>query len=127
MKVLTIKQPWASLIMSGYKRFEFRSWKTYYRGPLLIHAGKGVDKEALNRLKKYLPDKLPQGKILGKVNIVDCIKCDKEFKNMCLKENKDVYTKSVFNEEYAWQIEDVEVFDKQIEINGKLGLWNYEI
>ena len=127
MRVLTIKQPWASLIMSGYKRFEFRSWKTHYRGPLLIHAGKGVDKEALVRLEKYLPDKLPQGKILGKVNIVDCIKCDKEFKNMCLKENKDVYTKSVFNEEYAWQIEDVEVFDNQIEINGKLGLWNYEI
>ena len=32
MKVLTIKQPWASLIMLGYKRFEFRSWKTNYRG-----------------------------------------------------------------------------------------------
>lgn len=28
MKVLTIKQPWASLIMLGYKRFEFRGWKT---------------------------------------------------------------------------------------------------
>ncbi len=127
MKALTIKQPWASLIMGGYKRFEFRSWKTNYRGSLLIHAGKGVDKEAIIRLKKYLPDKLPQGKILGKVNIVDCIKCDEEFKNMCLEENKDVYAKSVFNEEYAWQIEGVEVFENPIEINGKLGLWNYEI
>ena len=27
MKVLTIKQPWATLIMQGYKRFEFRSWQ----------------------------------------------------------------------------------------------------
>ena len=40
MKVLTIKQPWATLIMQGYKRFEFRSWQTKYRGDLLIHAGK---------------------------------------------------------------------------------------
>ena len=28
MKVLTIRQPWATLIIEGYKRFEFRSWKT---------------------------------------------------------------------------------------------------
>ena len=49
MKVLTIKQPWATLIMQGYKRFEFRSWQTKYRGDLLIHAGKGIDKEAIKR------------------------------------------------------------------------------
>ena len=30
MKVLTIKQPWATLIMQGDKRFEFRSWRTKY-------------------------------------------------------------------------------------------------
>ena len=40
MKVLTIKQPWATLIMQKDKRFEFRSWRTKYRGDLLIHAGK---------------------------------------------------------------------------------------
>ena len=51
MKVLTIKQPWATLIMQGDKRFEFRSWQTKYRGDLLIHAGKGIDKEAMKRLK----------------------------------------------------------------------------
>ena len=43
MKVLTIKQPWATLIMQGDKRFEFRSWQTKYRGDLLIHAGKGIE------------------------------------------------------------------------------------
>ena len=61
MKVLTIKQPWASLIIEGYKRFEFRSWKTNYRGELLIHAGKSIDKEAYERLKGYLKE------ILGKI------------------------------------------------------------
>ena len=47
MRVLTIKQPWATLIMQGNKRFEFRSWQTKYRGDLLIHAGKGIDNEAI--------------------------------------------------------------------------------
>ena len=58
MKVLTIKQPWATLIMQGDKRFEFRSWQTKYRGDLLIHAGKGIDKEAMKRLSKYISEKL---------------------------------------------------------------------
>ena len=44
MKALTIKQPWATLIMQGNKRFEFRGWKTKYREDLLIHAGKSIDK-----------------------------------------------------------------------------------
>lgn len=74
MKVLTIKQPWATLIMQGNKRYEFRSWQTKYRGELLIHAGKGIDKEAMKRLSKYLPKELLVGKILGKVTLVDCIK-----------------------------------------------------
>lgn len=127
MKVLTIKQPWATLIMQGDKRFEFRSWQTKYRGDLLIHAGKSVDKEALNRLSKYLPKEIPTGKILGKVKLVDCIKMSPEFKNILLKENKDIYTKSSFKENYGWQLTDVEIFEKPIEAKGQLSLWDYPI
>lgn len=127
MKVLTIKQPWATLIMQGDKRFEFRSWQTKYRGDLLIHAGKNVDKEALNRLSKYLPKEIPTGKILGKVKLVDCIKMSPEIKNILLKENKDIYTKSAFKENYGWQLTDVEIFEKPIEAKGQLSLWDYPI
>lgn len=127
MKTLTIKQPWASLIMEGYKRFEFRGWQTKYRGELLIHAGKGVDKEAVERLKKYLPNELPSGKILGKVTLVDCIKCDEKFKAKCLEENADVYKKSSFEERFAWQLKDVEKFDVPIEAKGRLSLWEYDL
>ena len=125
MKVLTIKQPWASLIIEGYKRFEFRSWKTNYRGDLLIHAGKSIDKEAYERLKGYLTE-MPLGKIIGKVELTDCIKTTPEFFEERLKENKDIYTKSAFKEEYAWKIKVIEKFDETIEVKGKLGLWNYE-
>ena len=124
MKVLTIKQPWASLIIDGNKRFEFRSWKTNYRGELLIHAGKSIDKEAYERLKEYLTE-MPLGKIIGKVELTDCIKTTPKFFEERLKENKDIYTKSIFKEDYAWQVELKEKFDKPIEVKGKLGLWNY--
>lgn len=40
MKVLTIIQPWATLIAKGIKQVENRKWATGYRGPLVIHAGK---------------------------------------------------------------------------------------
>ena len=127
MKVLTIKQPWATLIIQGDKRFEFRSWQTKYRGDLLIHAGKGIDKEAMKRVKKYLPENLPHGKILGKVKLVDCIKMSPEFKKQLLKENSDIYTKSSFQENFGWQIADVEVFKEPIEVKGHLSLWEYKI
>lgn len=127
MKVLTIKQPWATLIMQQDKRFEFRSWQTKYRGELLIHTGKGIDKEAMKRLAKYIPKDMPIGKILEKVTLVDCVKMSSEFKEMLLKENKEIYTDSSFKENYGWQLEAVEVFKEPIEAKGKLSLWEYEI
>lgn len=46
MKTLTLTQPWATLVAIGAKKFETRSWKTFYRGPLAIHAAKGFPKWA---------------------------------------------------------------------------------
>lgn len=127
MKVLTIKQPWATLIILGYKRFEFRSWQTTYRGELLIHAGKGIDREAMKRLGNYIPKDMPQGKIIGKATLVDCIKMCPEFKSDLLKENKDIYTDSSFKENYGWQLTNIEKFDEPIEAKGHLSLWEYTL
>ena len=51
MKAITIKQPWATLIAKGYKEYEFRTWKTKYRGEILIHSGKVIDKKAMARFE----------------------------------------------------------------------------
>ena len=83
MKVLTIKQPFASLITEGYKEYEFRTWKTKYRGDILIHAGKTVDKKAMEKFKDYNLT-YPTGCIIAKVNITDCIKIDEVAKNLPL-------------------------------------------
>jgi len=46
MKALSVRQPWAWMIIYGGKNIENRSWNTGYRGPLLIHASKTVERDA---------------------------------------------------------------------------------
>lgn len=42
MKGLTLTEPWATMVAVGAKCFETRSWNTPYRGPVAIHAAKGL-------------------------------------------------------------------------------------
>lgn len=46
MKAISIKQPWAWLIVNGHKDIENRTWATKHRGPILIHASKKIDMAA---------------------------------------------------------------------------------
>ena len=124
MKVLTIKEPWATLIIEGYKEYEFRSWKTNYRGKILIHAGKSLEKDMCERFKNYNL-KYNCGYIIGEATITDCILVDKEFDDRLKKINPLVYKNNLV-ETYAWKLENVKKYDKPIPIKGKLGLWNYE-
>ena len=125
MKVLTIKQPWAELIVSGYKKYEFRSWKTNYRGKILIHAGMSLEKDMVSRFKDYNLE-YELGAIIGEATLEDCILVDKEFNEKLRKENPIVYGRSNHVETYAWKLSNIKKYDKPIEIKGKLGLWNYE-
>ena len=93
MKVLTIKQPWASLIVNGYKEYEFRSWKINYRGKILIHAGMRLEKDMAERFKQYSLD-YTLGAIIGEAELVDCILVDKDFNEELRKINPLVYAKS---------------------------------
>ena len=125
MKVLTLKQPWATLVSEGYKKYEFRTWKTNFRGELYIHAGKGIDKEGMERVKSLNLD-YPKGKIIAKVTITDCIKLNSEINKKINKENSMIYGNNENREGYAWKIEKVEKINLNKAIKGKLGLWNYE-
>ena len=124
MKALTIKEPWATLIIEGYKKYEFRSWKTNYRGKLLIHAGLSLNKDMLNRCREYNLT-CNNGSIIGEVDIVDCILVDSEFSKRLHEENSDVYTSDYIGL-YAWKIENVIKYENPIPAKGKLGLWNYD-
>ena len=78
MKALTVRQPWAWAIVTGYKDVENRSKPTNHRGPLLIHAAKQMDPTGFQDLwelsiYRKLPDDLPLGGLIGVVEIVDCV------------------------------------------------------
>ena len=126
MKVLTIKEPWASLIINGYKKYEFRSWKTKYRGKILIHAGMSLEKDAAKRFSEYNLEYY-KGAIIGEATITDCILVDTKFNEELRKINPLVYARSNHVETYAWKLENIKKYDKPIYIKGKLGLWNYEV
>ena len=73
-RVLTIKQPWAHLIINGIKRVENRSWKTDYRGLILIHAGQAYD-ESYQRDRTFGvdPAQLTYGAVIGTADLVDIV------------------------------------------------------
>jgi hypothetical protein len=70
MKTLSIKQPFAELILSGKKSIEIRSWKTTFRGEFLIHASQSPDVAALQHFG-FEKNALARGAILGKATLVD--------------------------------------------------------
>lgn len=125
MKALTIKEPWATLIIDGYKKYEFRSWRTNYRGKILIHAGMNFELDMMEKFQNYDLN-CTKGAIIGEALLVDCILVDKEFNESLLKIDPIVYGKSNHTETYAWKLENVKKYDHPIFIRGKLGLWNYE-
>lgn len=100
MKALSIKEPWAELIIDGYKKYEFRSWKTSYRGKILIHTSRSLEKEMLKRFKDYNLN-IRLGAIIGEAELVDCILVTEDFKKELQKIDPIVYGKSNHVEKYA--------------------------
>ena len=127
MKTLTIKQPFATLIVEGLKEYESRTWKTNYRGEILIHAGKGVDKKAMKRYE-YLGLEYPKGCIIGKATITDCIKIDDNARKILKEKNSIIYSNIIDNKDwngYGFKLENVEKLEN-IEVCGKLSFWEFD-
>lgn len=125
IRVITLKQPWASLVANGLKIYEFRNMNYSYRGKILIHAGKSFDKDAMERVKDYNLD-YPTAKILAEVEIVDCIKIDNNFNEMINKLNSPVYGNKK-RTGYAWKLENINKINIDKTINGKQGIWYIDL
>lgn len=130
MKVLTIKEPFATLIKNKIKYIETRSWKTNYRGELYIQAGVAkVRKDVRERKglsKLYKEDNLQFGYIICKCNLVDCIYMTEEFIKQEKEKNIDNFIAGHYEVgRYAWVLEDIESITP-IKVKGQLGIWNYK-
>ncbi len=135
MKTISIRQPWASVICSGLKHVENRTWDLKNLPMrLLIHVGA----TKINKYDKddYLPEEwvslmrnartmglLPETKDLPYSSIIgwaDVVRCDEPGKN-----TSDIWAQ---NEVTGWVLENVHIFDKPIpNVKGKLGLFDYPI
>lgn len=127
MKAITIKQPFATLIAEGLKEYEFRTWKTAYRGELLIHAGKSVDKEAMKKFEGYGME-YPQGCIIAKAMLTDCVEVDEKLRKELNEKNALVYSGTTQNLQwrgYGFHLERIQKVEP-VFLNGMLGLWEYE-
>jgi len=73
---LSLKQPWATLLVHGRKTIEVRSWPTARRGPILIHAARVSDEraEVWARVPEELREAARQvGGIVGAGDLTGCL------------------------------------------------------
>lgn len=123
MKALTVKQPWADLIVTGAKDIENRTWQTKFRGRILIHAAKSIvpvedllayplpalrrEIRNLSEVRNYMT-----GAIIGSVEVVDCVK----------NHPSEWAEKDVWN----WVLANPIQYETPIyDVPGKLSLWEY--
>ncbi|MFB6469289.1 ASCH domain-containing protein [Cytobacillus sp. Hz8] len=141
MKVISVKQPWATLIALGEKSFETRSWQTNFRGEVAIHASKNIDRmacqeslviEVLHKHGFILPHDLPLGMILATCQIVNCFEVREDLEDSALLyeglmvSGNEYHFGDYRKGRYAWKLCDVKMLNEPIAAKGKLGLWNYD-
>ena len=125
LKVLTLRQPWATLVAEGIKKYEFRSLKTNYRGKILIHAGIGIDKEDMKKYKN-MNLKFPSRRIIAIVEIEDCLELDEQLNKKIIAEKNVAYGNKI-RTGYAWKLKNVKKINYGKDVNGQLGLWNIDL
>ena len=137
MKAITVLQPWAWLLATGKKRCETRSWKTNYRGEILIHAGKQnltlcMKHETIFEAR-YMKQagvfdiELATGAIIGKADLVNCVRIDEAIHRLVREQHIEEDAFGNFSPgRYAWVMENPVLFDTPIPARGRQGLWNWE-
>jgi len=120
MKALSIKQPFAELILQGRKKIELRRWNTNFRGEFLIHTSKNPDEQAM---KRFGFGNLTNGAIIGKVKLVDVkhYKSDEEF-----DKDKNLHLASREWGDFGFVLENP-VRIKPIFVRGQLNFWDFDI
>lgn len=79
-KALSVRQPWAWLIVRGFKPVENRTWHTRYRGRFFVHAGQAFDRDGyawivasgLAPAAFPSPGSFELGGVIGAVTLIEC-------------------------------------------------------
>ena len=121
MKAITIRQPWAQLIVEGKRPYEIRTWVIDCPQDILVHSSKKVDTEACQRLG-IDPSPLPIGSILGWVTVVECIRFTEE---SWLRTRAEHLEWTAFDPNvYGWVLRDPRLLPHPVPWRGSLGLFD---
>lgn len=118
MKALSLKQPWAELILQRKKKIELRKWNTNFRGKFLIHASKIPDKK---NMKKFGFKELLCGFIVGKAELVEVKKYSG---NKELLMDKSLHMADSSLGKYGFVLKNIKRI-KPIPAKGKLNFWDF--
>lgn len=130
MKVISLLEPWASLVKESIKTVETRSWSTKYRGELYIHASqrKLTNKDLVlydKQIKLLKSPNFKYGHIIAKCTLIDCIYMTDEFIEEIKKNSNEYICGDYQVGRYAWILKDLEVLENPIPAKGRLGIWEY--
>lgn len=124
---ITLDEPYASLVAAGAKKFETRSWRTHYRGPLAIHAARNFPRSkkvysCQARVKEALGGREPQpGAILAVVSLVNCTMIGQGSARSVgkLEEALGIWTPG----RYAWTLANLRALPEPMYCKGGQRLW----
>lgn len=127
MKALSLREPWATLLLLGRKRIETRSWRTSYRGPLLLHASAAkINKNDphIQELLALVPGAPMQyGHIVCRCTLAGCAPMDGPFLQEMERHPLERLCGEYAPGRFAWLLEDVEPLERPVPAKGMLGLW----
>jgi len=120
MKTISIRQPWAELIMQGRKTIELRTWRTHYRGQVLIHAGYTIEPDGCEAYDVN-PDELTRGAIIGTVEIVDMVEFD--YDSFAATRDQHLDQGDWPGDVLGWRLANPQRLETPIPMRGRLGLF----
>lgn len=129
MKALTVRQPWAELIVAGRKAYETRDWATSYRGLLAVHAGARMTREEREIAREFGldPDTLTLGAVVGTAVILSCRRTDDVVLQLPASVVVDELRAGDWTGgRYAWHLGRVTRLETPVPVRGALGLWSWE-
>jgi len=121
MKALSIRQPWAELIIQGRKTIELRTWQTHYRGCLAIHASQTVQEEACIAYGLD-PAIVVRGALIGTVELVDIVTLDDATWEALRDQHLSL--RNFPGPIYGWRLENPQPLPHPIPMRGRMSLFN---
>lgn len=122
MKALSLREPFATLIVNGKKTIELRTWNTKFRGEFLVHASKIP---IIEQCEKFGFDvsTITLGAIIGKATLYD-VKEYESREEWEKDQNLHLADASFFGSDYGFLLKDAVKFNQPIPCNGSLNFWN---